>query len=174
MRETVVLVIGGIVAFVLQCVLAPNLSILGVMPNFVLAYVATAAMLRQSDFIVILAFALGLLCDFTSAGSVGVMAALFALATFIVSRVASVMGHEMLAISLLTSMAASLVVEVCYALFYIATVDVSATDVFLLRAIPCALYDCAVVLIVMPLLLYVLERVASSHTESGSSTVRLR
>lgn len=175
MRETVVLIIGGIVAFVLQFVLAPNISILGVMPNFVLAYVAIAAMLRQSDLVVVMAFILGLLTDLTGSASIGVMAALFTLAAFIASRAAESMGHDTLATSLLISMMASLVVEVCYALFYVATVDASITDVFLLRAIPCALYDCAMVLILMPLLSQLLERSAPSHTVPESSTVhRLR
>ena len=174
MRETVVLIIGGIVAFVLQFVLASNISILGVMPNFVLAYVAIVAMLRQSDLIIGMAFILGLLTDLTGSGSVGVMAALFTLAACIASRTAESMGHDTVVASLLISMMTSLVVEVCYALLYVITVGASIVDVFLLRALPCALYDCAVVLILMPLLSYLLERSAPSHTVPESSTVRLR
>ena len=174
MRETVVLIIGGIVAFVLQFVLAPNISILGVMPNFVLAYIATVAMLRQSDFVVLMAFLLGLLTDLTGGGSLGVMAALFTLAAFIASRTAESMGHDTVAASLSISMMASLVVEICYALFYVTKVGVSIVDTFLLRALPCALYDCAVVLILIPLLSYLLERSAPSHTVPESSTVQLR
>ena len=173
MRETVVLIIGGIAAFALQFVLAPNISILGVMPSFVLAYIATAAMLRQSNLIVVMAFILGLLTDLTDSGSVGVMAALFTLAAFLASRAAESMGHDTIAVSLLISMMISFVVEICYALFYITTVGVSIADAFLLRAMPCALYDCAVVLILMPLLSYLLEHSVSSRPALESSTVNL-
>lgn len=40
MRESVLLVVGAVVAVVLQIVLAPNLVILGSMPDLVLVYVA--------------------------------------------------------------------------------------------------------------------------------------
>ena len=160
-------------AFVLQFVLAPNISILGVMPSFVLAYVATMAMLRQSNLVIVMAFILGLLTDLAGSGSIGVMAALFTLAAFLASRTAESMGHDTIAVSFLISMMTSFVVEICYALFYIATVGVSIADAFLLRAMPCALYDCAVVLIAMPLLSYLLERSAPSHTVPESSTVNM-
>lgn len=48
MRESVLLVVGAVVAVVLQIVLAPNLVILGSMPDFVLVYVGIAAMLLQT------------------------------------------------------------------------------------------------------------------------------
>ena len=174
MRETVALIIGGVVAFVLQSVLAPNIAVLGAMPNFALAFVATAAMLRTSDSIVVIAFVLGLASDLSTGGTVGVMAALLTLAAFIASRAASLFGNETVTVSLAISMATSLIVEAIYAFFYIATAGVPAMDALLLRALPCALYDCAVVLIIMPLMLHLLARSAPSHTAPTSSTVRLR
>ena len=174
MRETVVLIVGGIAAFVLQCVLAPNIAVLGAMPNFALAFVATAAMLRQSDAIVVIAFVLGLVSDLSNGGTGGSMAALLTLAALIASRASSLFGNETVTASLLISMAASLIVEAIYAFFYIATVGVPAVDALLLRALPCALYDCAIVLIIMPLLSFVLARSAPSHNAPTSSTVRLR
>lgn len=174
MRETIVLVIGGLVAFVLQAVLASNIAVIGAMPNFALVYVATAAMLRQTDAIVAIAFVLGLVYDLTSGGTVGVMAALLTVAAFIASRASALLGNETVAASLLISMATSLVVEAMYAFFYVATAGVSMSDALLLRALPCALYDCAVVLIIMPLLSHLVARSAPSHTAPASSSVRLR
>lgn len=174
MRETVVLVIGGVVAFVLQCALAPNISVMGAMPNFALAFVASVGMLRRFDAVVVVAFVLGLLTDLAGGGTVGVSAALLTLAAFVASRASAMLGSESLSSSLLISMAVSLVIEAIYALFYIATASVPAVDAFALRALPCALYDCAVVLIIMPLLSYLLARSAPSHTAPESSTVRLR
>ena len=174
MRETVVLIAGGVVAFVLQTVLAPNISVLGAMPNFALVYVACAAMLRQSDAIVVVAFFLGLVTDLTSGGTVGVMAALLTLAAFIASRASALLGNETVTVSLLISIATSLAVEAIYAFFYMVTAGVSAPDALIMRALPCALYDCAMVLIIMPLLSFVFARTAPSHTAPDSSTVRLR
>ncbi len=174
MRETVVLAIGAAVAFVLQIVLASNIAVLGVMPNFAVAYVASAAMVRQTDSVVVIAFLLGLATDLTNGGTVGLMAALLVLSAFIASRAAAQMGSDTVVASVLISMAGALLAEVCYALFYAIIAEVSVADVLLLRAIPCALYDCAVVLIVMPLLSFLVERAAPPHTAPQSSTVRLR
>lgn len=174
MRETVVLIVGGMAAYALQCVLAPNIAILGAMPNFCLAFVATAAMLRQSDDVIVVAFVLGLATDLFGGGTVGISAALFTLTAFIASRASALLGNETVAASLLISMAASFIAEAIYAFFYVATVGVPAWDAFALRAAPCALYDCAVVLIVMPLLSHVFTRGAPSHAAPESSTIRLR
>lgn len=174
MRETVVLVIGGVAAFALQSVLAPNIAILGAMPNFALAFVATSAMLRRSDDVVVVAFALGLATDLSGGGTVGVSAALFTLASFISSRASALLGNETVSASLLVSMAASMIAEAVYAFFYVATAGVPAWDALVLRALPCALYDCAVVLIVMPVLSHVFSRGASPHAAPESSTIRLR
>ena len=60
MRESVLLVVGAVVAVVLQIVLAPNLVILGSMPDLVLVYVGIAAMLLRRDSVLVMAFFAGL------------------------------------------------------------------------------------------------------------------
>ncbi|MFQ9741455.1 MAG: hypothetical protein ACLRX5_02530 [Slackia sp.] len=55
----------------------------------------------------------------------------------------------------------------------VATTDVTA-DAILLRGLPCALYDCAVCLIVMPLLSAAFARQAPRRSAPESSTIRLR
>ena len=55
MRESVLLVVGAVVV-VLQIVLAPNLVILGSMPDLVLVYVGIAAMLLRRDSVLVMAF----------------------------------------------------------------------------------------------------------------------
>ena len=63
MRESVLLVVGAVVAVVLQIVLAPNLVILGSMPDLVLVYVGIAAMLLRRDSVLVMAFFAGLAMD---------------------------------------------------------------------------------------------------------------
>lgn len=168
------LAIGGAASLVLQAVLAPNIAVLGAMPNFALVYVATTAMLRRSDSTIVAAFVLGLLCDACGGGTVGIMAALFTLAAFVASRASALFGNDTVATSLAISMVSALLVEVCYALFYVATAGVPPIEALTLRALPCALYDCAMVLIFMPALSHLSDRAAPSHAAPSTSTVRLR
>ena len=72
MRESVLLVVGAVVAVVLQIVLAPNLVILGSMPDFVLVYVGIAAMLLRRDSVLVMAFFAGLVMDLVGTSTVGV------------------------------------------------------------------------------------------------------
>lgn len=44
MRENLGLIIGGIVALILQVALAPNVAILGAQPNFILVFIVAASL----------------------------------------------------------------------------------------------------------------------------------
>ena len=112
--------------------------------------------------------------DLVASGTPGVMSCLLTVAAFVSARASVILGNDTLSVSLLISMAASLFVEVCYALFYVATTDVTMFDAILLRGLPCALYDCAVCLIVMPLLSAAFARQAPRRSAPESSTIRLR
>lgn len=174
MRASLPLAIGALAALALQLVLAPALSILGAMPDFVLVFVGVAAMLRPSDSVVTVGFGAGMVYDLVTGGTPGVMAALLAAAAFLASRASERLGNDTLSVALLITMMSSLLVEACYALFYVATADVSVVDALTMRALPCALYDCAVCLIALPLLGAFLSRTGPSHKAPDSSTIRLR
>ena len=169
MRESVLLVVGAVVAVVLQIVLAPNLVILGSMPNLVLVYVGIAAMLLRRDSVLVMAFFAGLAMDLVGTSTVGVCAGLYTLIAFLSSRAAGFFGNDTLGASLAISM-----VEVLYAGFYILSVDVSVIEALGQRALPCALYDCAMALIVLPITTHMFAAAAPSHKAPTSSTVRLR
>ena len=158
----------------LQLIVAPAISILGAMPNFVLVLVSVSAMTRPTDSMVVVGFAAGMLFDLVTCGTPGVMAALLALAAFCACRASERFGNDTLSLSMFIAMLCSLLVEVCYALFYVASTGVSAFDALLMRALPCALYDCAICLIALPLLAVVLSRVAPEHSAPESATIRLR
>ena len=119
MRESVLLVVGAVVAVVLQIVLAPNLVILGSMPDFVLVYVGIAAMLLRRDSVLVMAFFAGLVMDLVGTSTVGVCAGLYTLIAFLTSRAAGFFGNDTLGASLAISMGCFLLVEVLYAGFYI-------------------------------------------------------
>ena len=119
MRESVLLVVGAVVAVVLQIVLAPNLVILGAMPDLVLVYVGIAAMLLRRDSVLVMAFFAGLAMDLVGTSTVGVCAGLYTLIAFLSSRAAGFFGNDTLGASLAISMGCFLLVEVLYAGFYI-------------------------------------------------------
>lgn len=174
MRETVFLVLGAVVAVALQVILAPSIAIMGAMPNFILVYVGIAAMMRQSDSVYIMAFASGLAYDLVGTGAVGLMAALLTFVAFLSSRVSVILGNESFGVSLMVSMVCSLLVELAFAACYIVSADASVVSAIFMRALPCALYDCAMALIVFPPLSMLFIKSAPSHKAPESSTVRLR
>ncbi|MDO4443282.1 MAG: rod shape-determining protein MreD [Slackia sp.] len=174
MRDSVLLFLAATASIVLQLAIAPCIEILGAMPNFVLVFVGVAAMFRPSDSMMVVGFGVGMAYDLVSSGTPGVMAALLSLVAFCASRASMRLGNDTLSVSLLITMAASLLVEVCYALFFVTMTEVSLLDALLVRALPCALYDCAVCLIVLPLLAAAFARGASVRIPPESSTIRLR
>ena len=182
-KNNLVLVVGAIAAFVLQIALAPAVALFSAQPNFLLAYALVVAIVIPTEAGPVLPFVMGLLYDLTGTGPVGGMALLLVIVCFLASRVFSLMDNDTLfmplaiftACALLAElsygMAASLFVEVCYALFYVATTDVTAFDAILLRGLPCALYDCAVGLVVY----FVMARLlAGGAQDRGLRTPKLR
>jgi rod shape-determining protein MreD len=144
--------IGGFIALLLQTVIAPNIMILGAMPNFILVYVCVVAMVYNGPSTYVLAFTMGLLYDFMSVHPVGIMAAVLTLVAYIAGRSYEVFGSETVSLSLIVSMSASLVAEVLYAIVYVMLgSNITLGDAFFSRALPCALYDAAMVLIVYPI-----------------------
>lgn len=165
---------GAVVAVALQLVLAPNVAIMGAMPNFILVYVGIAAMNHRSDMVPVLAFACGLVADLMGTSTVGVMAALLTLVALLACRVSVILGSESFAVSLMVSMVCSLLVEVAFAGYYIIAADVPVVSALFMRALPCALYDCAVALILFPLLTFLFSKAAPSHNAPSTASVRLR
>ena len=103
-------------------------------------------MLLRRDSVLVMAFFAGLAMDLVGTSTVGVCAGLYTLIAFLSSRAAGFFGNDTLGASLAISMGCFLLVEVLYAGFYILSVDVSVIEALGQRALPCALYDCAMAL----------------------------
>ena len=170
-RENVVVAVGALVAVVLQVAVAPNVAIFAAQPNFLLAYVLTVAIANPLGAGPVLPFALGLLFDLLGTGPVGGMALLFTLASLAASRAFAVLDNDTLFMPLVIFVAATVLVEALYAAFLLALgFDASALDVFLYRALPCALYDCVIGLVLYPLA----ARVLAGAAPAQPGTPRLR
>ncbi|WP_283171370.1 rod shape-determining protein MreD [Curtanaerobium respiraculi] len=172
-REMKLIVIGGIVTVLLQVVIAPNIAIFQVVPNFMLVYSLVIAMLLPRDSVLVLAFALGLTSDLLGYGPVGGLAFLLTLAAFAAQRLHAVFGHDTVGAPLAILIALSLVVDILYAAFLLAlSASLSPLDAFVYRALPCALYDAVLGLILYPLASRFIQGVQPTMKPVGPSQFR--
>lgn len=171
-RENVVVAVGALAAIVLQVAVAPNVAIFAAQPNFLLAYVLTVAIANPLGAGPVLPFALGLLFDLLGTGPVGGMSLLFTLASLAASRAFAVLDNDTLFMPLAILVAASFAVETLYGILLVALGSpVGLADAFFYRALPCALYDCVVALVLYPL---VVRLVSGAAQDRGPRTPRLR
>ena len=153
-RDGIAVAVGAVVAVLLQVVVAPNIALFGAMPNFVVAYALLVAIVRPMAAGPVMPFVLGLVFDRVSGGPVGAMAFLLVLMTFLAARAFAVLDNDTLFMPLVILVVSTLVVELFYAVFLMGTgFSAGPLDVFLYRALPCALYDCVVALVMFPLAL---------------------
>ncbi len=170
-RDTIVLVVGAIIAVLAQIVVAPNIALFSSMPNFIVAYVMLVAIARPHTAGPVLPFVLGLIFDLLSGGPLGAMTFLLPLVSFLASRAFSVLNNDTLFMPLVTFVVSALLIEVLYGAFMLALgFDVSALDAFIYRALPCALYDCVVGLVLYPLAVRLLA--GSAPVQPGMPRMR--
>lgn len=163
-RTRFLVIVGSVIAVLLQIVIAPNIAIAGAMPNFLLVFAMIVAIACPSEGGVVLPFVMGMIFDLMGGGPVGAMAFLLIVFSFAASRAFAVLDNENLFMPFVTLVVSMLVVEVLYGVFLIwFSVDVSFADAFLYRGLPCALYDAVVGLVLYP----ILSRVLSSSSQPG-------
>ncbi|WP_080798172.1 rod shape-determining protein MreD [Arabiibacter massiliensis] len=171
-RENIVVAAGALVALVLQVVVAPNIALFSAQPNFLLAYVLVAAIANPHGEGPVMPFLLGLAYDLLGTGPVGGMALLFVLASFAASRAFAVLDNDTLFMPLTILAVAAFAVEMIYGALLVALgLPAGPLDAFLYRALPCALYDCVVGLVLYPLAARLL---AGGAQDRGPRTPRLR
>jgi rod shape-determining protein MreD len=146
-------VIGSLIAFLLQVMIAPNIAILDVVPNFILGFVVLNAMFCNNIRSPLTGFLLGLLYDFTAQGPLGIMALVLAALGYGVSS----LNKELFASGWLIQAFLLLVAAFFGELLHAALLSITGYDPdFLLsvgmRVIPGALYDAVFGLIVFPLI----------------------
>ena len=84
-QPTAKIVVMGVVAFLLQVILAPNIAIGGISPNFFLVMLVPVCIISSQRASVIAGFVFGLLFDLLGAGPVGAMSLVMAAAAFFLS-----------------------------------------------------------------------------------------
>lgn len=170
-RDNIVLVVGALVAVLLQIVIAPAITLFSTMPNFILVYALLVAIVRPGTVGPVLPFVVGLIFDVMSGGPIGAMAFLLVLVTFLASRAFAVLDNDTLFMPLVIFVASALIVEVLYGVFLLGLgFDASFLDVFVYRALPCVLYDCVIGLLFYPLA----ARMLPGAAPAGPGSMRLR
>ena len=173
-KNNLVLVVGAIAAFVLQIALAPAVALFSAQPNFLLAYALVVAIVIPTRVRggPALPFVMGLLYDLTGTGPVGGMALLLVIACFLASRVFSLMDNDTLFMPLAIFTACALLAELSYGMLLMACgLAANPLEALFTRALPCALYDCAVGLVDY----FVMARLlAGGAQDRGLRTPKLR
>ncbi len=158
-RTTIVIIIGAIAAVLLQIIVAPNIAIFSAMPNFIIVYVLVIAMIMPGNAVYITAFALGLLADFLGYGPIGALPFILLVVTALASWAFTTFDNDTVFIPLGILMICALISELVYALFMLACgLQVDPVGALVYRALPCALYDCVVGLIVYLLMVHFFGR----------------
>ena len=166
-RETTITIIGAILAVVLQVVLAPNIAIFSAVPNFLIVYTLVVAMLYPGNAVFGVAFALGLVSDLLGYGPVGALPFLLLIAAFAAGRSFEIFGNGTIFVPLTVMIVLTLLVEFFYAAFVMSATSIGPIEAFLYRALPCALYDCVLGLLIYPLVSHFL---VAKQATMGSST----
>lgn len=151
-RENASVVIGAVVAVLLQLVVAPNIAIFSAMPNFILVFCLLVAIVRPGTAGLVLPFVLGLVSDLAVGTPMGSTALLLVLFCFLASRAFSVLDNDTLLVPLVVIAVASFAVELLLGAFSLSIgVDTDLLSAIVYRALPCGLYDCVAALILYPL-----------------------
>lgn len=170
-RERIALVVGAVIAVVLQLLLAPAVAIGPAQPNLIAVYCLAAAVARPQEAGYVLPFVLGMAYDLLGGGPVGAMALVLVLVTVVASRAMGALNNDTLFMPLAILAASLLLAQLLYgALCLAGGVGGSVVDALVYRALPCALYDMVAGLIVYPLAARFLVGQPLQHP--GSSQLR--
>lgn len=134
--------LGAVIAVVLQIILAPNIAIMGTMPQFIIVYALASAMLLPREGAYVLVFCLGMVGDLLGYGPVGALPFILLIAVLAIDFAQKTFGNGTLFVSCIIVVAFTIAVHFLHAAFMIAmTTGYTALDAFLLVAIPESLYD---------------------------------
>lgn len=152
MAERLFVIVGAIVAVILQIVLAPYIAIGSGMPNFVVIFAVVVAVAAPHSYGCVLPFVLGLAFDLTCGGPVGAMAFSLTLFTFLLARYFEHIGNDSLFMSLAFIALGVLLVELSYGIFLLLFgFNASFFEALAYRIAPCFVYDLVVAFVLFPL-----------------------
>lgn len=149
-REKLFIVIGAVIAVILQLVLAPNIAIGKAAPNFLLEFALVVAVARGGRPATALAFILGLIFGLLGTYPVGAMAFALTAAAAIGSFAVKLMETDSFFMPAVILMASVLVAQIIYGIMLTCFVSgIGILDALVYRALPCTLYDAVLAVIIL-------------------------
>ena len=140
--ERIFIVVGAVVALLLQLLVAPYIIVLSAMPNFTIAFTVAVAIARPRQYGPVLPFVLGLAYDLISGGPVGAMAFSLTLFTYLIARYFDSVGNDSLVMSLAFIVLGVLLVELSYGIFLLLFgFSANLFEALVYRMAPCFIYD---------------------------------
>jgi len=159
------MLIGALVAVILQALVAPYITIGYAMLNLIMCYVILMAIIRADKQGYIMPFVLGLCYDLMSSGTVGAMAFICVVLTFVISRIYSMLANDTMLIPVVLITLGCFVGELIYGcLLIVCGLDVSLPEALLYRMLPCGLYDTVVSLVAYVLIVRFVFSARSTDT----------
>ena len=168
------LVLSGFVAIILQLILAPNIAIASVVPNFVLVSVGVMAFYTNPTRAALQGFILGFCYDLFSQGPLGVMALILTVVGYAMSTVkkGSFEGNaliEFIAFAIVVALAEIIHGVVLAIIGY--NSDILYTLVF--RSLPGALYEILIGLLALVIVSRLMNRVPRKGKKRSKDSMSL-
>lgn len=169
--DRIFVLIGAAIACLLQVVIAPQISIAQVMPNFLVIWALLVAVTRARVGNIVLPFVLGLLFDLMTGGPLGAMAFCLTLFAVASSALFVAIDNDTLFVSLTALAVGILLVELSYGIgMLLLGYEASFVDALVYRIVPCFIYDTIIAFALFPLS----SHVVSMFSEATAGHVRLR
>lgn len=154
LKNNAAMLIGALVAVLLQLLIAPYITIGYAMVDFIMVYVILMAVFRADRQGYIMPFLMGIIYDLISFGCVGAMAFVCVLLTFLISRIDMLLANDTMLFPMILIASGCFIGELLYGLLLmICGLDVGLLEALLYRVLPCGLYDTVISLIAYLLML---------------------
>lgn len=142
-RDNLIMIIGAVIAVVLQVVIAPYIAVEYATPNFMAVYAIVVAVVRpSSNRVAILAFVMGLLYNLLIGGPVGSLAIALLIVCILCGRSMVLLDNDTKFMPIFLVLIGVLVTQVIYAILYaFGGTGIDLGQALMFRALPCTLYD---------------------------------
>ena len=165
-QERIFMIVGAVLAVLLQIILAPYIGLFGVVPNILVAYTLVVAVSSPQSFGCVMPFLLGLFFDLFTGGPVGAMAFSLMLFSVVAARVFDTVNNDTAFMPLFVLGAATLLVELSYGMFLMLFgYPAGLFEAIAYRVFPCFIYDLVIGFILYPLARRFLVPVGVARTE---------
>lgn len=155
MLERLLPLIFSAIIVVIQVVFAPLLTIFGVVPNFIVAFLLVFVVLRRSDSCYLYVFVMGLISDLLAQTPVGLTPLLLLAITFVLLRAFEVLDDSSITMPLIAIAASLFVFELLFVVvLMIVGYQGSFIDLFLQRVLPLTVFN----LLIAALLFVIMRR----------------